>query len=151
MPSFFSFDISSENSLIHQYNITRSWCHPLYILSSHYQYTRGFKLEPTTSNISQHFATGRPNERNKLTYLALTCCDHLSFVICHLLTPTESPKKDVLIERKSLSQSQILSAKLQAGPKRQHCGHNQPKLHKTTELPIRANLLTVRVNFLSFR
>ena len=41
------------------------------------------KFEPTTPNMSQHVATGRPNARNllrptMLRYVALPCCDRLA-------------------------------------------------------------------------
>ena len=42
-----------------------------------------FKFEPTTPNMSQHIATGRPNARNMLRptmlrYVALACCVRLA-------------------------------------------------------------------------
>jgi len=48
-----------------------------------------FKLEPTTPNMSQRVATGRPNASNMLRptmlrYVALTCCDHLARALANL-------------------------------------------------------------------
>ena len=48
-----------------------------------------FKLEPTTSNMSQHIATRWPNACNMLRptmlrYVALACCDHLAGALHNL-------------------------------------------------------------------